>query len=120
MGNQTNSQLDIQVGGDHYKTMKKQPLEMAFEFAVDKKTGEFDQLSIAFLTGVYGFYIAKYLIRTGRKEGTDDDGKAAHVAKVFGELSERNGLMEASKAEEYILGVANQMKEMCIGNEESS
>lgn len=123
MNEQTNSQLDIQVGGEHYKTMKVQPLEAIFIIAREgEKLGnpkdEFDDLAIAFIMGAFSQYIGKYMCRAGKKEGTDDAAKAAHVAKVFGELCVKNGLMDdAAEAEEIILGVSARFKEICLGTD---
>ena len=123
MNEQTKSQLDIQVGGDHYKTMKVQPLEAIFIIAregneLGTQQPEYDELSLAFITGAFSQYIGKYLCRAGKKEGTDDAAKAAHVAKIFGELMEREDLCSAAVAEEAILKVANRFKEICLGTEE--
>lgn len=122
MNEPTNSHLDIQVGGDHYKTMKVQPLEAVFMIARERNAlgvmeEGYDDFAMAFIVGAFSQYIGKYLCRAGKKEGTDDAAKAAHVAKIFGELCEREGLSDAEDAEAVILEVASRFKEICLGTE---
>jgi hypothetical protein len=58
---------EMQVGGNHYKDMPVQPWEV-MEVVLTKE--EF----IGFLKG----NVIKYSMRAGRKEGSDDAGKALH------------------------------------------
>jgi hypothetical protein len=58
---------EMQVGGSHYKDMPVQPWEV-MEVVLTKE--EF----IGFLKG----NVIKYSMRAGRKEGSDDAGKALH------------------------------------------
>lgn len=67
-----------QVGGDHYKTMGIQPWEVLQSVLTRE---EF----VGFLKG----NIIKYAMRSGRKEGADDDaGKARHYAKKLSEIED--------------------------------
>lgn len=58
---------DIQVSGNHYKDMAIQPWHVMESVLTQE---EF----IGFLKG----NVIKYSLRAGRKEGTDDAGKARH------------------------------------------
>jgi hypothetical protein len=58
---------DMQVGGSHYKEMPVQPWDV-MEAVLTKE--EF----IGYLKG----NVIKYSMRAGRKEGSDDAGKAMH------------------------------------------
>ena len=58
---------DIQVGGSHYKDMPVQPWDV-MEAVLTKE--EF----VGYLKG----NVIKYSMRAGRKEGSDDAGKAMH------------------------------------------
>jgi hypothetical protein len=70
---------DYQVDGDHYKTMDMQPWEVMEAVLTPE---EF----IGFLKG----NVIKYSMRAGRKDGTDDAGKARHYAH---KLSQFQGLL---------------------------
>lgn len=58
---------DLQIGGQHYKAMEVQPWDV-MEAVLTRE--EF----IGFLKG----NIIKYSMRAGRKDGSDDAGKAKH------------------------------------------
>lgn len=61
-----------QVSGDHYKTLGIQPLEvMQYLLTAEEYVG--------FLKG----NIIKYSIRQGRKDGSDDAGKAQHYKELL-------------------------------------
>lgn len=66
---------DIQVGGQHYKTMPIQPWEV-MEAVLSRE--EF----IGFLRG----NVIKYSMRAGRKEGSDDANKARHYMMKLREV----------------------------------
>lgn len=69
---------DIQVGGQHYKTMPIQPWEV-MEAVLSRE--EF----IGFLRG----NVIKYSMRAGRKEGSDDANKARHYMMKLKEVMEK-------------------------------
>ena len=62
--------LDVQVGGDHYKTMPIQPIE----FCHKNGLGPCETLAI------------KYLCRYKNKNGAQDIDKAIHVLQLLKEL----------------------------------
>ena len=66
---------DIQVGGQHYKTMPVQPWDV-MEAVLTRE--EF----IGFLKG----NVIKYSMRAGRKEGSDDANKARHYMMKLREI----------------------------------
>lgn len=61
-----------QVSGDHYKTLGIQPLEVMQATLTPEEY-------VGFLKG----NIIKYSIRQGRKEGSDDAGKAQHYQELL-------------------------------------
>ena len=65
---------DIQVSGNHYKDMPIQPWHV-MESVLTRE--EF----IGFLKG----NVIKYSLRAGRKEGSDDKGKAEHYMQKLKE-----------------------------------
>ncbi len=67
---------DRQVGADHYKTMPMQPWEVMEAVLTPE---EFR----GFLKG----NIVKYAMRAGRKEGSDDAGKARHYKQKLAEVA---------------------------------
>ena len=67
---------DIQVSGNHYKDMPIQPWHV-MESVLTRE--EF----IGFLKG----NVLKYSLRAGRKEGSDDAGKARHYMQKLKEVS---------------------------------
>jgi hypothetical protein len=67
---------DLQVSGNHYKDMPIQPWEL-MEAILTKE--EF----IGFLKG----NIIKYSLRAGRKDGSDDAGKAKHYIMKLKEIT---------------------------------
>ena len=74
------SAIERQVGGSHYKDMPMQPIEvMQAVLTPDEYRG--------FLKG----NIIKYSMRAGRKEGTDDAGKAEHYRQFLNEWDAKNG-----------------------------
>lgn len=66
---------DLQVSGSHYKDMPMQPWHV-MEAVLSPE--EFQ----GFLKG----NIIKYSLRAGRKDGTDDAGKARHYAQKLREV----------------------------------
>lgn len=64
-----------QVGADHYKTMPMQPWEVMEAVLTPE---EFR----GFLKG----NIVKYAMRAGRKDGSDDAGKAQHYRQKLAEV----------------------------------
>ena len=66
---------DIQVGGQHYKTMPVQPWDVMESVLTHE---EF----IGFLKG----NVIKYSMRAGRKEGSDDANKARHYMMKLREV----------------------------------
>ena len=68
---------DIQVSGNHYKDMPVQPWHV-MESVLTRE--EF----IGFLKG----NVIKYSLRAGRKEGSDDVGKARHYMYKLKEVSD--------------------------------
>lgn len=74
------SAIERQVGGSHYKDMPMQPIEvMQAVLTSDEYRG--------YLKGC----ILKYSMRAGRKEGTDDVGKAEHYLQFLTEWDAKNG-----------------------------
>ncbi len=69
---------DIQVGGQHYKTMPVQPWEVMEAVLTHE---EF----IGFLKG----NVIKYSMRAGRKEGSDDANKARHYMMKLQEMQRK-------------------------------
>lgn len=67
---------DIQVGGQHYKTMPVQPWEVMEAVLTHE---EF----VGFLKG----NVIKYSMRAGRKEGSDDANKARHYMMKLREIT---------------------------------
>jgi len=67
---------DIQVSGNHYKDMPIQPWHV-MESVLTRE--EF----IGFLKG----NVIKYSLRAGRKENSDDKGKAEHYMQKLKEVS---------------------------------
>lgn len=73
------SAIERQVGGSHYKDMPMQPIEvMQAVLTPDEYRG--------YLKGC----IIKYSMRAGRKEGTDDVGKAEHYRQFLTEWVAKN------------------------------
>lgn len=68
---------DIQVSGNHYKDMPIQPWHI-MEAVLTRE--EF----IGFLKG----NVIKYSLRAGRKDGTDDAGKARHYMQKLREIQD--------------------------------
>jgi hypothetical protein len=66
---------DVQVGGTHYKDMGVQPWEV-MEVVLTRE--EF----IGFLKG----NVIKYAMRQGKKQDSDDTGKARHYAAKLKEV----------------------------------
>jgi hypothetical protein len=66
---------EVQVGGSHYKDMPIQPWELMEAVLTHE---EF----IGFLKG----NIIKYSLRAGRKDGSDDGGKAKHYLQKLIEV----------------------------------
>lgn len=70
---------DIQVGGQHYKTMPVQPWDVMESVLTPE---EF----VGFLKG----NVIKYSMRAGRKEGSDDANKARHYMMKLNEIRAKN------------------------------
>jgi hypothetical protein len=66
---------DIQVSGNHYKEMAIQP------WAIMQAVLPHDEF-VGYLKG----NIIKYSLRAGRKEGSDDAGKAKHYMQKLKEV----------------------------------
>ena len=75
---------DIQVSGNHYKDMPIQPWHV-MESVLTRE--EF----IGLLKG----NVIKYSLRAGRKEGSDDAGKARHYMQKLSEVT--NGIHPREK-----------------------
>ncbi len=69
---------DLQISGNHYKEMPMQPWHVMEAVLTPE---EFQ----GFLKG----NIIKYSLRAGRKDGTDDAGKARHYAQKLKEVQGR-------------------------------
>ena len=76
---------DLQVSGNHYKDMPIQPWHV-MESVLTRE--EF----IGFLKG----HVLKYSLRAGRKEGSDDAGKARHYMQKLSEVSNGSHPRETS------------------------
>jgi len=76
---------DIQVSGNHYKDMPIQPWHV-MESVLTRE--EF----IGFLKG----NVIKYSLRAGRKEGSDDAGKARHYMQKLSEVTNGSHPRETS------------------------
>ena len=68
---------DVQVGGSHYKDMPIQP------WAVMEAVLTHEEF-VGFLKG----NIIKYSLRAGRKDGSDDGGKAKHYLQKLREVTQ--------------------------------
>jgi hypothetical protein len=68
---------DLQVSGNHYKDMPVQPWELMQAVLTHE---EF----VGFLKG----NIIKYSLRAGRKDGSDDAGKAKHYMMKLKEVQD--------------------------------
>jgi hypothetical protein len=66
-GEQTNNPLDIQVGGEHYKTMKVQPVEYAHANGLPMIEGN----------------VVKYVTRHRQKGKAQDIRKAIHFLELL-------------------------------------
>lgn len=69
---------DMQISGQHYRDMPIQPWTVMEAVLTPE---EF----VGFLKG----NVIKYALRAGRKEGSDDAGKAKHYAKKLREFQEK-------------------------------
>lgn len=69
-----------QVGGSHYRDMQMQPWDVMQAVLTPE---EFR----GFLKG----NVIKYAMRQGKKEGTDDAGKAQHYAQKLAEIDAQEG-----------------------------
>lgn len=77
---------DLQVSGNHYKEMPIQPWHvMEAVLSPEEFRG--------FLRG----NVIKYALRAGRKEGTDDAGKARHYMLKLKEFNEKMHQMQQEK-----------------------
>lgn len=77
---------DLQVSGNHYKDMPIQPWHvMEAVLSPEEFRG--------FLRG----NVIKYALRAGRKEGTDDAGKARHYMLKLKEFDEKVHQMQQEK-----------------------
>ena len=64
-----------QVGGSHYRDMQMQPWDVMQAVLTPEEFRGFLKASII-----------KYAMRQGKKEGTDDAGKAQHYAQKLAEI----------------------------------
>lgn len=69
-----------QVGGSHYKDMPMQPWDVMEAVLTPEE-----------FRGYLKGCIIKYGMRQGKKEGTDDAGKAKHYAQKLAEMEGRHG-----------------------------
>lgn len=76
----TGTANDRQVGGSHYKDMPMQP------WAVMQAVLTPDEFR-GFLKG----NVIKYSMRAGRKDGSDDAGKAQHYRQKLAEIDAQEG-----------------------------
>ena len=77
---------DIQIGGQHYKTMPVQPWDvMESVLTPDEFVG--------FLKG----NVLKYSMRAGRKEGSDDANKARHYMMKLEEVRNKEAHAQNTK-----------------------
>lgn len=76
--NKHTSANDLQIGGQHYKEMGVQPWEVMESVLTHE---EFR----GFLRG----NVIKYAMRAGRKQGSDDAGKAKHYMMKLKEYDEK-------------------------------
>lgn len=87
MNNETRTTAnDIQVGGQHYKTMPVQPWDVMESVLTPE---EF----IGFLKG----NVIKYSMRAGRKEGSDDANKARHYMMKLNEMRNKEAHVQNTK-----------------------
>jgi hypothetical protein len=68
---------DLQISGTHYKDMPIQP------WAIMEAVMTYDEF-VGFLKG----NIIKYSLRAGRKDGSDDAGKAEHYMQKLREVTQ--------------------------------
>ena len=80
---------DIQVSGNHYKEMPIQPWAVMESVLTPEEFRGF----------LYGNVI-KYALRAGRKEGSDDAGKAKHYMMKLKEFDEKMHKMQSGKTRE--------------------
>ena len=66
----TSPALDVQIGGDHYKTLKIQPMEYIFANEIPFAEGN----------------AIKYITRHASKGGIEDLNKAIHYLQLIKEL----------------------------------
>ena len=66
------SALDIQVAGNHYKDLAIQPVEYIHANGI----------------GYFEGNVIKYAMRAGRKDGSDDLGKARHYMMKLAEVQD--------------------------------
>ena len=69
-----------QVGGSHYRDMQMQPWDVMQAVLTPEEFRGFLKASII-----------KYAMRQGKKDGTDDAGKAQHYAQKLAEVEGRHG-----------------------------
>ena len=65
--------LDIQIGGDHYKSLEYQPIEFFEDLHLD----------------AFRANIIKYLARGRKKGGVEDLKKARHYAQIYAEYERK-------------------------------
>ena len=69
-----------QVGGSHYKDMPMQPWDVMRAVLTPEE-----------FRGYLKGNVIKYAMRAGRKEGSDDAGKAQHYAQKLAEIDAQEG-----------------------------
>lgn len=81
--------LEKQVGGAHYKNLKKQPIELIAKADLNFFQGN----------------IVKYISRYESKNGVEDVKKAKHYAELAWELQPKNraGSFKAKSAKDYCI-----------------
>ncbi len=71
---------DRQVGGSHYKDMPMQPWDVMQAVLTPEE-----------FRGYLKGNVIKYAMRAGRKDGSDDAGKAQHYRQKLAEMEGRHG-----------------------------
>ena len=78
--------IDIQIGGDHYKKLPYQPIELAAKINLNG----------------FQLFIIKYITRYHNKAGKMDLEKAIHTAQLGEELNPKNFFPDSQSAIEEI------------------
>jgi hypothetical protein len=78
---------ELQIGGSHYKDMGVQPWDLMEAVLTQEE-----------FRGYLRGNVIKYAMRAGRKDGSDDTGKAKHYMLKLKEFDERMRQMQHDKA----------------------